>query len=620
MFIVLIWLFSFIQPVEAKVVWTLPDVSSHQWPISHKGVEGRITIPFNGTIGRGVLPVFVELEHNGKKTVEVEVSLSLSNSSSGSLNQKLTLKPGEKVSYEWEVPLTMDSYYSYGSVFIDGGTVSGISVSFEQFSPEYFRSSMKTPPRLILSTPVSQKNNPEWFAASQLHGETNGGAKFLNSDLYLPAVYSGYSSLFTVVWFIDDVLIGAEKKKALANWVKGGGHLIVIDPQGKLQVEDEFSGWQEERFSHQVPLANSITGESFRSGISGLSRFEEDDYKKVMKLEGANLSKQKMWKMGFGVLTTISDRISMEQAYHLQMNFLHNQTGLYNSAKTTSFDGSSVLERDYTRGLWDQVTIGNLTHYWSELALVPDWVIVLLSYLFLMLVGPVNLMIARRNRVYLLFSTPLIAIVCVVIVFGVDMQLYTQPVKGLSAHRTLFDQRQSEVISNEQRLFFLSRKLSKELQPSVGSILLPISHDYNTNFLLEIEDGEQTYNRYADYRKVSSHWGWQQNTQRIKLEIENEHLQNNFAFTIDEIFYSDENGSMWTGQNVKPGKSIHLKEMSTAFKLKHWDNKTLPSFAPNWETLPKNSYIFRSKSIGLGVSDEISEGCSQKDQIVYGVL
>ena len=389
-----------------------------------------------------------------------------------------------------------------------------------------------------------------------------------------------------------------------------------------MQAEDEFSSWQEERFSHQAALVNSITGETYRSGRAGLNVFEKDEYEEVMKLDGVNLSKQKQWKMGFGILTTVSERISMEQAYHLQMNFLYNQTGLYNSGKVTPFDLSSEVERDYTRGLWDQVTIGNLTHYWSELQLAPDWVIVLLSYLFLMLVGPINLMIVlRRNRMYLLISTPLIAMVCVFLVFGVDVMLYTQPVKGLSAHRTLFDQRTAEVISNEQRLFFVSRKLSKDLQPTAGSTLVPVSHDdYNFESFLGIKGNEQTYHRYADYRKVSAHWGWQQNTYRVLLEIENKQVQNNFTFTIDEVFYSDENGSMWRANNVKPGKSVQLKEMSSKFKLTHWENDILPSFAPSWETLPRNSYIFRSKNIGLGVSDEISEGCSQKDQIVYGVL
>ena len=619
MFLLLFWLYSLVQTVQAEVIWNLPDITSRQWPILHKGIEGKVTIPFDGSIGRGVLPLFVELEHNGKEEVEVEVTLG--QSSDHVFKQTLMLKPGEKKFYEWEVPLKSDLYYTYGTILIEGRTVANISSSFDMFSPEYFRSSMRSPPRLILSTPPSQKAYPEWFAASQLHNETNAGAKFLSDDHYLPSKHSGYSALFTVIWFIDEVTIEPRKRKALANWVKNGGHLIVIGDEKKLQGMDEFSSWQEERFEADAPMTNSIVGDAFSSGMLSLNIFQKDDYKKVMDLNGIKQNKHEQWKMGFGFLTTVSQHVSLEQAYQLQMNFLNNKTELYNSDDVTPFDLPMDIQSDYYRGLWNSTTIYDLKENWAELELAPEWVIVLLSYFFLMLVGPINLIVAlRKNRMILLGSTPLIATFCVFVVFGVNFLLHTKSVRGISAHRTLFDQRASEVISTEQRLFFLSRRLSDELQPTANSTLTPVTHDYRTEYMLEVRGNEQTYRRYADYREVSSHWGWYQNTHRVKLSIENGQVKNNFDFEIKEIYYSDVSGKLWRAKNIAPGKSVNLEELNGPFKLSHWKQPALPSFRPRWETLPKQTYILRTNHIGLGVSDEISEKISLKEQIIYGVL
>ena len=62
MFLLLFWLYSLVQTVQAEVIWNLPDITSRQWPILHKGIEGKVTIPFDGSIGRGVLPLFVEFK------------------------------------------------------------------------------------------------------------------------------------------------------------------------------------------------------------------------------------------------------------------------------------------------------------------------------------------------------------------------------------------------------------------------------------------------------------------------------------------------------------------------------------------------------------------------------
>lgn len=620
MFLLVFWLCFLRQVAQAEVIWNLPDISSQQGQILHKGIEGTVTLPFAGSIGRGVLPIFVELEHNGKD--EVEVELTLGQASKQIFKQVLILKPGDKKSYEWEIPLKQDQYYVYGSVSIDGKTVENLSFSFDTFHPEYFRSSFRSPPRLILSQMPSQKAYPEWFAASQLHNEMNTGAKFLSDDHYLPLNHSGYSTLFTVVWFIDDVAIEPRKRKALAHWVKNGGHLIVVGDTDKLQGMQEFSSWQEERFKKEAPITNSIVGDAFSSGMVSLNSYTKEDYHKVMALSGIELKKHTQWKMGFGLLTTVSARVSLEQAYQLQMNFLNNKTGMYHSDNVTPFDLPKYIESDYSRGIWNSVTIHELKNSWEELELAPEWVIVLLSYLFLMLVGPVNLIIAmRRNRMILLVSTPLTAIFCVAVVFGVNLILHTKSVRGISIHRTLFDQRATEVISTEQRLFFLSRKLSKELQPTASSTLVPVSHNYGrTDYKLEVVENEQIYRRYADYREVSAHWGWYQTTHRVKLSIEANTVKNNFDFDIEEIYYSDSAGKLWRAKNIGAGKSASLDEFSSPFKLTHWQPEALPSFNPLWETLPKETYILRTRDIGFGLKDEISEKISKKDQIIYGIL
>ncbi len=619
MYLVLFWFYSFVQTVQAEVVWNLPDISSRQWPISHKGIEGKVTIPFDGSIGRGVIPLFVEFEHNGKDTVDVEVKLG--QSSDEVFTQNLRLSPGDKKSFEWEVPLKNDLYYAYGSVSIDGNSVASISSSFDVFSPEYFRSSMRTPPRLIISAPLSQKAYPEWFAASQLHNETNAGAKFLYDDSYLPSKHSGYSSIFTVVWFVNDVTIEPRKRKALADWVKNGGHLVVIGDEKKLKGMSEFSSWQEERFLTSAMMTNSIVGDTFSSGMLSLNGYQKKNYKKVMDLNGIARENQQQWRMGFGLLTLVSEQVSLEQAYQLQMNFLNNKTELYNSEDITPFDLPMDIQADYSRGLWNSSTVARLKKDWSELELAPEWVLIILSYLFLILVGPINLIFAlRRNRMLLLISTPSIAVFCVLLVLGVNFILHTKSVRGISSHRTIFDQRQAEVISTEQRLFFLSSRLSEELQPTASSSLTPVSHEYRTDYMLEVKDNEQAYRRYADYRAVSAHWGWYQNTHRVKLSIDNGQVKNNFDFTIREIYYSDATGKLWRAQAISPGETVNLEEFTGSFKLSHWKQTALPSLKPLWESLPKQTYILRTNDIGLGVSDQISERISLKEQIIYGVL
>ena len=83
----------------------LPGIEEQQWKIATPQIEGQITIPFGGVVGRGFLPYFVEIQNVSSSEQEVKIEFEYSGEQASTIKQKFTLSPDQRKEVQLLLPL-----------------------------------------------------------------------------------------------------------------------------------------------------------------------------------------------------------------------------------------------------------------------------------------------------------------------------------------------------------------------------------------------------------------------------------------------------------------------------------------------------------------------------------
>jgi hypothetical protein len=619
MLLVLLYWFSF---AYAEIVWDIPEVQDRQFLIATQEIQGKFTFPFGGVLGRGFFPVSVHVQNISSDNKEVIITVQHPSSQNDLLRHTIQLAAGEKKELDYVLPIPITNY---GTVYFNIRTnsdhspfnVNGNSYTYRIFEPSAFSYSEYGPARIMIGSEAAQAKYPEWYAAAQMAGKGIGFDSMTNltSSKWLPIESASYTGQHSVIWFADEVDVEPRKSTALGNWVLNGGHVIVVSPEQKILNYSDFATWLEQRFRIPMQGYQGMATADFRKSLAELSARQKSLYKKHMSIEKLSPPDFEQFRMGRGTITLVKDNLSLYHAYLLQIDTSLNKTLLYSN---------HVKPNTYSNGLFDARHIKHLSKNWDELELTPDWVIILMTYAFAILIGPVNLAwMMRRKRIFILYSTPVLSAFCVCAVLLLSALLQTKQVLGLSTDISILDQRDQRLLSTEHRLFFLTKNPKEPLLPKSGHHFLPIREDdySNADYYIEGDDNGMIYRRYSKAREIQSNWLWHDTSSRLQLQFSNGVVKNALEMDIDELYYSDEKGNLWSAKKIAKGAEVKMERIASLPNgKKHWSNRVLEDNIVGLDSLPANTYLVRSEQNPFGYHDYISQKITHNDHILYGVL
>ncbi len=197
----------------AEILWDIPEIKDRQIRVVGQHIRGTVTVPFGGVMGRGFYPANVRVQNTSASKKEVVVTIQHPVSNNDLLRQTVQLAAGESKEFNYVLPLPQTSYATmYFTMATEGSVPTSYKYSFRIFDPAAFSYSEFGPPRVMIGNDTSQSKFPEWYAAAQMAGKSTGfdSLTYLTSEEWLPNESATYSGLHSVIWFADELSIGAQ--------------------------------------------------------------------------------------------------------------------------------------------------------------------------------------------------------------------------------------------------------------------------------------------------------------------------------------------------------------------------------------------------------------------------
>lgn len=632
-----VWVIWVMAVASPTLIWEVNSAEPAAWKTNK--TKGYIVLPLvNEYCEQGPTQLYWEVSSVDGK----EHSMQIECFSVGSriYQNNFTVAKGATVTQSAVLPLQGLEDYNSVSCVVLNEKMTQLQSTQIMYQEQNLSSVSKV---VFLGTERTQQTHPEWMISTIQHRRENMVTD-VNETKWLPQKFTGYFGIKTVVWFESERSLSEVQEQAVLEWVKQGGHLVVVNSPA-FHNKTIWSPWLEQRFSFQElneELVNPPVSDLLWSDISvEWSRSTREQYESVAMINRSRseASTLKAYRVGRGRISIVDQRISAEMAFRILEDPFANQTGFY--ATFTSYEDSNqsfdkVSEHtqhpffhSYKLSTWiEEVQLFNL---------VPAWVLRLVLWGFVILIGPVN-MFWKGSRLNWVWRTPLIALFCTIVVLGLNRYLNSEG-RGLSNEFVMLDLRSDDLFLRKERLYFVGKSALESEEVHAHSQHLPMNPGSGSGYATLInEDGVQDWINFSKLRDVQALLSWHQVTQRRGLRIENGVAYNDLDQSVFDVLYRDKEGAYWQADTIAKGESISLvKDLEfTRLNLDKWNfrdhsyqnvnNETVRTLS--WNHLPKHTALFLLKEPATWDAMDVSDGhfdkvdgiISNAHTLVYEVL
>ena len=484
---------------------------------------------------------------------------------------------------------------------------------------------------LFIDSSQSRERFPEWMISTELH-RMDEDLIHVSETSWLPSDVVAYMGIRTVVWFANERPLSSLQETTLRDWVHFGGHLIVVGTPN-FRNRSEWGTLIHERFDLST-LDESVlpfmTVQSSWFNLKGEYSLEQHrQFKKLVDMEYPGTTSVEAYRVGRGRLTLAGSSISVQEAFVLLMDPWGNQTGFFSGFRKER--GEIVVETETIHPFFEGYFYGmnDLIKGLGLFELVPEEVIVFLLFIFSMIIGPIN-MAMKGSRLHWVWRTPLIAMVCTLIVLMINWT-YTTAARGKSVEFAMWDARSEEVLVRKERLYFVNSSELETEPVTAHTRLLPIREDGgNIAILKESKDGS-TWEDLSKMRQVQPLLSWHKLPQRRGVRVDNGTVFNDLDVPLDQVTFRDADGEYWVSSEISAGSSQQLTELLSPWQFRSffpevWKKHELLNV--HWNNMAKNTILFvlNEKVIWDGLEstngnfDQVDGAISDVHTIVYGVL
>ena len=620
-----VWLWCLTAMGAPSLVWQEYTAEPERW--QNRETSGLIVLPFiQSSIAQGPTPFVWEVQSMNGKPQRVSIACSVR----------------DHVLYQTEVVVETSTKGSAVIPLQGVSTYDNLTCTVKDTQKRVLTTLMTLSvssagyainPTLFIDSGPSREYFPEWMIATELERQ-EGVFVQVPETKWLPTDFTAYMGMQSVVWFPTERKLSPTQESALVKWVRFGGHLIVAgDPN--FQTSKTWSALLEERFNFDALGEDLFSMGSVKTGMRALkTEYSIDQMKQFQSLVGFEydgVSDTTAYRVGRGRVSLVTTSISVQEAFALITHTESNQTGFFSNFL---FEPSTnqVRMTDASPHPFFNDSEYNLKQFFKSLdifELVPESIITLLIAVFAILIGPVNLSL-RGRRIHLIWRTPLLAMLCTVIVLMVNWA-YTTSARGYSFEFATWDANSNDLMVRKERVYFANSNRLETLPLQANTRLLPIRPEQeNAATLSETSSGSEWVN-ISKLRQVQSVLSWHTIQQRRGIRVENGTVYNDLDVSIRKLMHRDEAGNYWVSPELSAGSSAQLVKASTGFNLQNffpdlWVKNGMVS--AYWTNMPNNTVVFLMEDKvtwdGLEASngdfDLIDGAISDFHTVVYGVL
>lgn len=484
---------------------------------------------------------------------------------------------------------------------------------------------------VFIDAPQSRERFPEWMIATQTHREDADFVQVSESD-WVPTDFVAYMGVRTVVWFANERPITPMQEEALRDWVQFGGHLIVVGAPN-FRIRAAWSNLIDERFTlsmlDEQVLPIKTAAVAWMDLKSSYSIVQQRQFKQLVEFEYSGYTDIESYRVGRGQVTLVDESSSVQEALTLLVNPWANQTGFF--AGFQQKDSVIVFASESIHPFFEgyEYSLNRVIKSLGLFELVPEELILLLLFIFSMVIGPIN-MFMKGSRLHWIWRTPLIAVVCTLIVLLINWQLMTSE-RGQSVEFAIWDARSNDLLVRKERVYFVN---SSDLE--TGSVvahtrLLPIRSNRDSVAVLQENKDGSTWKDLSKMRQVHPILSWHKLPQRRGVRVENGTVYNDLDVPLEQLLFRDLDGTYWASDTVPSGGSQSLTEVAKKptfleFYPSKWRDHDMISM--HWDQMPRHTVLFvlKDKVIWDGLEssngdfDKVDSAISDVHTIVYGVL
>ena len=623
----LLWLWCWCLSAMAapSLVWQDYAAEPERW--QNRETSGLIALPFiQSSISRGPTPFVWEVQSMNGKPQRVSIACSVRG----------------HVLYQTEVVVETSTKGSAVIPLQGVSTYDNLTCTVKDTQKRVLTTLMTQSvssvgyainPTLFIDSGPSREAFPEWMIATELERK-EGVFVQVSETKWLPTDFTAYMGMQSVVWFPAERKLSPTQESALVKWVRFGGHLIVAgDPN--FQTSKTWSALLEDRFNFDALGEDLFSMGSVKTGMRALkTEYSIDQMKQFQSLvefEYDGVSDTTAYRVGRGRVSLVTTSISVQEAFALTTHTAGNQTGFFSNFLLDT-STNQVRMTDASPHPFFNDSEYNLKQFFKSLdifELVPESIITLLIAVFAILIGPVNLSL-RGRRIHLIWRTPLLAMLCTVIVLTVNW-MYTTAARGYSLEFATWDANSNDLMVRKERVYFANSNQLETLPLQANTRLLPIRPEQeNAATLSETSSGSEWVN-ISKLRQVQSVLSWHTIQQRRGIRVKNGMVYNDLDVSIRKLMHRDEAGNYWVSPELSAGSSAQLVQASTGFNLQNffpdlWVKNGMVS--TYWTNMPSNTVVFLMEDKvtwdGLEASDgdfDLIDGAiSDFHTVVYGVL
>ena len=621
-----LWLMAFASPT---LIWEGKSAESAAW--KNTKTKGYIVLPLvNEYSEQGPTQLYWEVSSVDGK----EHSLQIDCFSMGSLiyQNKFTVAKGATVTQSAVLPLQGLEDYNSMVCNILNEKMTQLQSTNVMYKEQNLSSVSKV---IFLGTERTQQTHPEWMIATIQH-RRDSMVTDVNETKWLPQKFTGYFGIKTVVWFESERSLSNVQEQAALEWVQQGGHLVVVNSPA-FQNKTIWSPWLESRFSFQElneAFVNTEYSDLLWNDISvEWSRSTRTQYESVATINSSfsEASTLKAYRVGRGRISIVDQRISAEMAFQILEDPFANQTGFYSTFTRRENDVESfdVVQEQTQHPFFHSYKLSTWIEELQLFNLVPAWVLRLVLWSFVILIGPVN-MFWKGSRLNWVWRTPLIALFCTIVVLGLNRYLNSEG-RGLSNEFVMLDARSDDLFVRKERLYFIGKSALESEKVQAHSQHLPMNPGNEVGYAtLNNDAGVLEWSNFAKLRNVQALLSWHQVTQRRGLRIEEGVAYNDLDQSVFDVLYRDKEGVYWKADTIAKGKSNALTE-DLGFTRLNLDKWSFPEYnyqnmngepvrTLSWSHLPKHTALFVLKKSPTWDAMDASDGHFDKvDGVVSNV-
>lgn len=477
------------------------------------GLSLRTSSAWPDWVEKGYQPIHIELDEQQGKARELTLTLERSYQPSiGRITREITLDAGAHLALDLAVPGFGPGQPTYDVIVVDHAREGALKV-FNLGAPSWAGPTRdellmvgRTLPELgALDRYTSATPYMLWSAATfdDLPRGVDAVAAWTSLDVVVLDVTAGFPA--------PDVL------DPLLTWVRMGGALVLAGPA--QAPPPAIAAWMQPRFRSRI--------------LIGLD--------------------QPVYEMGLG-------RLAWYEAARPDWDAPKAQA-LVIALQADGEKRSLIPDPDRQSDPWFYTAPEDLT-----LRLRGNIAAIML--LVALILGPLNLGVVHLSRrpALLLVSTPVLAVLCSLLLVAWGLLRNGLDLKATSHTFTLLDQRSGEAITIEGRSMYAGRAVASGLRPGPGTLVLPgrVDDDEGSYLFEGADDRRISGSRFLPVRETTQLVLFSARATPRRLEVQGQTVRNALGAPILELIVADAQGACWRIDQLADGGTGQLNAISAA--------------------------------------------------------